>query len=278
MIMKPSATVGMRIARVFPTKTSFSPVDQDAYFGLPMLFMPKYDEIHISVTFTWDIPKAERLASEWGRYGKVKIGGVAIDGESQKPFKAGMYLRKGITITSRGCPFKCSFCMVNKGDLIEFDDFPEGNIVQDNNILATSDRHWRLVMNMLKKQKTVCFKGGIDKRLVTLKKADDLRMLSVKELWLACDQKEGIKSLKKAVDILNKVGFTRSHLYCYCLIGKNLQEEKERLMECLKIGVIPFAQLYRNKEDNIKYSYEWKQFQREWSRPAIVRSKLKESK
>ena len=33
-----------------------------------------------------------------------------------------------------------------------------------------------------------------------------------------------------------------------------------------------------NKEDNIEYSHEWKRFQREWSRPAIVRSKLKDIK
>ena len=91
----------MRIARVFPIKTSYSPKDQDAYFGEPDLFTPQYDEVHISVTFTWDIRKGEYLSKCWDKYGKVKIGGVAIDGESDKPFVAGMYCRKGITITSR---------------------------------------------------------------------------------------------------------------------------------------------------------------------------------
>jgi hypothetical protein len=102
--------------------------------------------------------KAKRLAEAWSGYGKIKLGGVAIDGESDHPFQAGVYLKRGITITSRGCPNKCGFCMVRKG-LIEFDDFPEGNIIQDNNIFGLFRSHWRLVLSMLKKQKAIELKG-----------------------------------------------------------------------------------------------------------------------
>ncbi len=42
----------MKLARVFARRTNMCPTDQDAYFGEPELYMPKYDEIHISVTFT----------------------------------------------------------------------------------------------------------------------------------------------------------------------------------------------------------------------------------
>jgi hypothetical protein len=51
----------MKIARVFPTRTSMTPTDPDAYVGLPDLFTPQYDEVHISVAFTWDIPKVQDL-------------------------------------------------------------------------------------------------------------------------------------------------------------------------------------------------------------------------
>ena len=125
----------MRIARVFPTKTNMCPDDAYAYFGPPIGLIPYFAEIHISCNFTWDIPKAKLLAEQWAPYGEVKIGGVAIDGETDQPFISGMYLKKGITITSRGCPNNCNFCQVRKG-LIELKDFPMGNIVQDNNILA----------------------------------------------------------------------------------------------------------------------------------------------
>jgi len=256
------------IARVFPTRTSVTPIDNHAYYGEPDLFTPVYDEVHISTTFTWDIPYARQLAIQWGYHAKkVKVGGVAIDGESDQPFIAGMYLKKGITITSRGCSNKCSFCMVRRG-LIEFDDFPEGNIIQDNNILACSDRHWQLVLSMLKKQKAIEFKGGLEKHRVTSKIAEDLRGLRIKSLWLACDQPSGIEPLRKAVKILNAAGFNRNNIYCYVLIGNDMGENENRLNEVLKIGTKPFAQLFKNKDDSISYSKEWKQFSRKWSRPA----------
>jgi hypothetical protein len=264
----------MRIARVFPTKNNMLPMDKDCYFGLPDLLTPHYDEIHISVNFTWDIKKAKVFAEFWKHYGKVKLGGVAIDGESDQPFQAGVYLKQGITITSRGCPNNCSFCMVRRG-LIEFDDFPQGNIIQDNNILACSDRHWRLVMSMLKKQKGIEFKGGLDKYRITPKVAEDLRSLRIKTLWLACDQPVGIEPLRKAVEILHKAGFIRSHLYCFVLIGDNPRENIHRLREVWRIGCMPFAQLLKDKNNSVEYPKSWKRLQRRWSRPAIIRTRMK---
>uniref|UniRef100_A0A6M3JZH5 Putative radical SAM superfamily protein n=1 Tax=viral metagenome TaxID=1070528 RepID=A0A6M3JZH5_9ZZZZ len=266
----------MKIARVFPTKTNMIPVDQDAYTTPPLLNTPFYDEVHISCQFTWDIQKAKDLAVQWRKFGKVvKLGGVALEGESDQPFIPGMYLRKGITITTRGCPNNCGFCMVRKGGMIEFDDFPEGNIIQDNNILACSDRHWRLVMSMLKKQKEIEFKGGLDKFRLTTSRAHDLGWLRIKTLWLACDQPGGIEPLRKAVNLLLRAGFTRSHLYCYVLIGDNARENIYRLKEVYRMGCMPFAQLFRNPEDSIKYPRSWKRFQRRWSRSAIVRKRNK---
>lgn len=58
--------------KVFPRKTKATP--DDGYFGPPPLFIND-NEIHISVTFTWDIPYAEKLYYQWEPYGKVSIGG-----------------------------------------------------------------------------------------------------------------------------------------------------------------------------------------------------------
>jgi hypothetical protein len=248
-----------------------TPTDKDAYFGEPDLFTPKYDDVYISVTFTWDKPKAKKLEYAWRNHGKrVFVGGPAISGESCLPFQAGMYLKNGITITSRGCVNNCSFCMVRKG-LIEFDDFPEGNIIQDNNFLACSDHHRGLVFKMLKQQKRIEFKGGLDKYRINPNIAEDLRGLRIKTLWLACDQPQGIKPLQKAVEILYKAGFTRNHVYCYVLIGDDMAENEARLREVYNIGCLPFAQLYQPPEWK-HYPKEWKQFARTWSRPAAYKT------
>ena len=79
------------IARVFPRKTTATPIDDYAFVGEPGLFIPDdITEIHVSVTFTWDIPIAERLAQIWERYAPVKIGGPAY-GDQGGEFVPGMY-------------------------------------------------------------------------------------------------------------------------------------------------------------------------------------------
>ena len=50
----------MKIARVFSRRTKASPTDDLAFFDVPGLFPPKVNEVHISVLFTWDIPKAHK--------------------------------------------------------------------------------------------------------------------------------------------------------------------------------------------------------------------------
>ena len=57
----------MKILRVFPRKTKATPDDDLVFVNTPPpLFLPEIDEIHVSVTFTWGIQRAEELAYEWG--------------------------------------------------------------------------------------------------------------------------------------------------------------------------------------------------------------------
>ena len=77
--------------------------------------MPEVDEVHISVTFTWDREKAEKLEKQWRQVGvPVKVGGPAYNDRMSPNFVPGRYLKQGLTFTSRGCPNKCWFCSVAK--------------------------------------------------------------------------------------------------------------------------------------------------------------------
>ena len=166
-----------RIARVFPTKTSMSPTDKNAYFGPPDLFTSDYDEAHVSVTFSWDLERAYWLERQWESVCPVKMGGLAIDQKEGNGFIPGEYLKKGIVITSRGCPFKCSWCLVDH-PLREI-NIEEGNIIQDNNILACSKSHLDKVFQMLSHQKRIEFSGGLDCRLLTDEIVERLRGLKI---------------------------------------------------------------------------------------------------
>lgn len=269
----------MKIARVFPIKTSMSPVDLDAYFGNPPNLFPLiYDEIHISVSFTWDIQQAYWLKRQWEDIAPVKIGGPAIDGESKNSFNPGVYLRNGVTITSRGCPNRCPFCHV-KCDLIELKEIHPGNIIQDNNILACSKSHQEKVFQMLKGQREIQFLGGLEASRITEKIIEQLRGLRIKQLFFAYDRTEQEKHLVKAGGILSSY-FTRSHLRCFVLIGygnDTIEKALTRLIRSYELGFLPFSMLYRNKKGEYPQpEKEWREFNRTWDRPAAFKTWLKE--
>src|SRR3972149_2005795 len=120
----------MEIIRVFPRRTAPTPTDALAFFGSPPLIgpggqKPAASEVHVSVTFTWDIPTAERLALAWGQhYPRVLLGGPALDSRPDG-FIPGRYLRAGVTFTSRGCNLHCPWCLVprREGPLRLIPDF-----------------------------------------------------------------------------------------------------------------------------------------------------------
>jgi hypothetical protein len=255
-----------------------SPTDQMAFFDVPPFveFLPEFDEVHISCTFTWDKEKAEFLHEQWSAITNkpVRIGGPAYNSPCGS-FTPGMYVKKGVVFTSRGCVNHCPFCFVPKreGKLIEL-PICEGNIIQDNNFLACSKQHKQKVYDMLKTQHVISFRGGLESEFINDWDIEQMKNLRIQSLWMACDSGDRINPFIKAVEKLKKAGFTRNKIYCYALIGDDMKENEERLRLIYKAGALPFAQLFQPPE-RIEYSQKWKQFQRQWSRPAIIKARMK---
>lgn len=266
------------VLRVFPYRTSYTPDDDMVWIGEPGLFMPAHNEVHISCTFTWDMDYCEYLLGQWQAYTDkpVKLGGVAY-GSPVGEHITGMYTKTGIVHTSRGCNNNCSFCIVPKleGKLREY-PIKSGNVIQDNNFLQCSKEHQKTVFEMLKTQKGVCFKGGLESQLINDWFACKAKEVRAKELWLACDSDGALKPLEKAAQILRAAGFNQNNLYCYVLIGDDIVKNEARLRKVFEIGCLPFAQLYQSPtRKKIEYSDEWKHFARIWSRPAITKAQFK---
>ncbi|MFV0413078.1 MAG: hypothetical protein ACK5L3_07370 [Oscillospiraceae bacterium] len=91
----------MRIARVFPRKTKASPDDGLAFFAPPTRELPDIDEVHVSVAFTYDMPKATLLAESWMKTGMTVHMGVPAFNAPGGDFTPGLYLKDGYVITSR---------------------------------------------------------------------------------------------------------------------------------------------------------------------------------
>lgn len=275
-------SVADRIIRVFPRRTKATPDDALAYVGPPDLFA-EADEVHISVSFTWDKPVAERLAEQWRHVAPVKIGGVAY-GDSSLEFIPGQYVKPGYTITSRGCPRRCWFCSVWR-------KWPEPNLlpihpgwnILDDNLLACPRPHVEAVFAMLRQQKRrVAFTGGLEALSLQDYQVGLLADLSPRPtMFWAYDPGDEFETLRSAASRMLEAGFTRaSHrLRVYVLVGMpkdTFTAAEHRLNQMLSIGFTPMAMLWRpERPAEMKHAPgpEWRAFQRRWARPAIIHAR-----
>jgi hypothetical protein len=263
----------VNIARVFPRRTRATPTDPLAFIGEPGFF-DEPDGVYVSVTFTWDLPEAERIAKAWARRAPTKIGGPAT-GMAGGDFEPGKFLREGYVITSRGCPNRCWFCSVPKreGDIREL-PIRDGWNVLDDNLLACSEEHVRAVFDMLERQRhPIEFTGGLEAARLKRWHAKALRALHPKQLFFAYDEPEDRDPLHEAGELLLAEGFTTaSHaLRAYVLIGypgDSPDAAEARLKETVDIGFTPMAMFYRNQKNEVPR--EWWKFRRLWSRPAAI--------
>lgn len=273
------------IIRVFPERTSCTPDDEYVFIGSPpsLLPLPEHSEIHISCIFSWDKAYAEDLAYQWEcRTNKpIRLGGPAF-GSPVDGFVQGMYIKSNITFTTRGCNNQCPWCIVPKieGRLRELPVIA-GNVIQDNNFLQANRAHKDKVFDMLRMQKQICFKGGLEPNLIDDHFVDALQSLyymrgkkkvsRISELWLACDTDGALPSFKQPCAKLTAAGFNREKIRCYALIGDDMVKNEARLLEIYHAGAMPFAQLYQPPEaEKRKHSVDWNKFHRMWSRPAAT--------
>jgi hypothetical protein len=273
----------MKIIRVFPRKTHATPDDENVRSGkktrVPCL-IDEADEIHISVSFTWDIPYAEWIAKQWKYVAPVKIGGPAF-GKQSDDFIPGLYLKQGYIITSRGCPNKCWFCSVPKreGNIREL-QIKDGWNILDDNLLACSDNHIKSVFEMLSRQnRPIEFTGGIEAARLKLWHAEEMKKLRIGQIFFAYDTDEDLEPLWEAAHILREVGFTNAghSLRCFVLCGfkgDTFEKAESRMFETMYSGFTPMAMLWRDKDG--KRDPDWMKFQKLWARPAIIYARVKQ--
>jgi hypothetical protein len=253
-----------------------TPSDPLAYFDAPGFF-DEADEVHVSVTFTWDIARAEWLAGQWRHVAPVKIGGPAFN-QPGAAFVPGMYVGAGSVITSRGCPNKCWFCSVwRREPALKELSITQGWNVLDDNILACSEQHIRSVFAMLKEQRhPVEFTGGLEAKRLLPWHAELLAWLKPKQLFFAYDTPDDYEPLLHAAELMWKAGFTpQSHkVRAYVLMGypRDTQEAAlSRLRQVAGLGIMPFPMLWRDESGAT--TREWRKLQRENARAKIFYGK-----
>jgi hypothetical protein len=161
-----------------------------------------------------------------------------------------------VGFTTRGCPNKCSFCVVPKkeggirpnAEISEFWSGQKDVVLLDNNILAIDHGIAQLEWSIGKVR--VDCNQGMDARIIA--KSEYLQDLLGRVKWtrcirLACDHKSQMPAVKMAIEgIRTKSGMVHS-FFVYTLITDDYDDSLERLNFLRSMhGVDPFAQPYRD--------------------------------
>jgi hypothetical protein len=259
-------------------------------WGKSIVHWREEDSVYVSVAFTWHLPLAYRLC-EWNKNAGLDVvaGGPAVDlmpryladvatcGGEVHPAPLRRH-NPDATFTTRGCIRRCEFCAVPKieGDFRELKDWIPAPIICDNNLLASSRKHFDNVIDRLKSFKGVDFNQGLDARLLKSYHIDRLKDLNLPILRFAWDYTPLEAIVMDAIDCILKAGFPKRRVHCYVLFGyKDTPGDALYRANTIKAkGIKPFLQRYQPLDALKRDSFiapgwtgqEMSRFQRYWCR------------
>jgi len=245
-------------------------------------YFEKYDIVYKSKVFTF---------TERDKYpvqaNKIVRGGTGYKDYTTKLPKNiehiypdyGLYnCDKAYGFLTRGCPNKCPWCVVpekegdirKNADITEFWDGQKEAVLLDNNVLA-SDWGLKQIEKIVDLGIKIDFNQGLDARVIANNEeiANLLgRVKWSKPLRMACDTKSQMPYIEKAVKLLRKYNATPRNYFVYVLT-KDIQDALERVRFLKNLGVDPFAQPYRDFENNVEPTKEQRDFARWVNHKAI---------
>jgi hypothetical protein len=266
------------VIRVFVRRTSQTPGDLLAFVGDPPLFLPSAEEVRVCCVFTWDVDAADRLARSWSvHYRRVSVGGPGV-GDRGGEFVPGLFVKRGVTFTSDGCPNRCAFCLV-RHPLRVHPVVQPGNLLQDDNFLACPRPHRVKVYAMLRGQHRIVLSGGLDAERLEDWDIEELRGLNLQQLFLAFDSEDRARGVSSAIQRLVRAGFPAWLLRCYVLAGYTAGDTPARASERCKLvydwGALPFGMVYVGPDGRRPSAGSpWSLWARTWTRPALIKRAL----
>lgn len=189
---------------------------------------------------------------------------------------------------TRGCPNKCPWCVVPRKEgairpYMDIDEIAiEGRrkiVLMDNNILAAGTYAIEQLEKIIQRDYKVDFNQALDARLVT----EEIAKLLAKVKWLdnnrirfGCDTKGQIIECERAMEMINRYGFTGQY-FLYTMIGgkSDFKESYERIqhwwikMRAVRDAgkgrpVYAYAQPYRDPNNPKQIIPQWQKDMAGW--------------
>jgi hypothetical protein len=192
-------------------------------------------ELMISIPFTWNLPEVRKhlLQLDFFQPHCCVVGGPAmklmpdyfydLEYVSMETDFPGMLQRINpwATRTTTGCVNSCKFCAVPQieGDFVELEYWPDLPVLCDNNLLASSQRHFDKVCDRLEKHSWCDFNQGLDCRLLTDYHAERIGRLKGAIVRLALDNAKTMNQWEGAFDLLVDHGTPKSRIRSYVICG-----------------------------------------------------------
>ena len=214
-----------------------------------------HNVLYISIPFTWLVRKAKEVASS--HKGKVIVGGPGAilmrdtidwaDVQETTPYNVLAMHNPFAVFTTRGCPRKCPFCAVPKlePDYVELDNWTPAPIVCDNNILASSNKHFKKVIDSLICFDYVDFNQGLDCRLFSPWHASLLQNLKGVKIRFAFDHVSMEESVFNAISLAKEKGFKDFGVYVLIGFKDTYEDALYRLETVRKWGIRPNPMRYQ---------------------------------
>lgn len=248
------------------------------------IFGGEYDIVYRSKVFTYTNDYQYYINSK-----EIISGGTGYNYSVKLPFEVEHFMpdyslyneTKAYGFLTRGCPNNCSWCivpqkegkLVKNSDINEFWNGQKEVILLDNNVLA-SEHGLKQIEKIIDLKVKIDFNQGLDARIIADSKS--IAELLSKVKWiryirLACDHKNQIPFIEKALENLNLYGIKNYKIFVYMLV-KEIDDALLRARFLKNKGCSPFAQPYRNFETKKEPAKELKNLARWVNHKAIFQS------
>jgi len=190
------------------------------------------NSLYLSIVFSWQVSGAIRLARSFQcrSGGRVFVGGpaavvqrerfagIAEVGEECEVVEPLLMHNPLASFTTRGCVRSCPWCIVpqTEGAFRELWPFRPAPIICDNNFLAASFQHQVRVVDALRQFPAVDFNQGLDARLFTPERAENLSRLKLTARF-AFDRSSQESYVADAIQLCRQR--TTNDIRIYVLIG-----------------------------------------------------------